>query len=132
MRSLAVKKPSSDARTATSRVLPATPLKPTPLPSMAAISPPTNVPWPIESRTSVPPVPVSKVRAMRADPPNSGWVTSSPVSITDTVRDEPPPAAAMASPARTWSKYHVYLIPVEGSTLSNGSVATGTLRSRST
>ena len=31
----------------------------------------------------------------------------------------------MASPARTWSKYHVYLIPVEGSTLSNGSVATG-------
>ena len=36
-------------------VLPATPLPPTPLPSMAAISPVTNVPWPTRSVTSLPP-----------------------------------------------------------------------------
>jgi hypothetical protein len=103
MRSLASKKPSREARTAIRRVLPATPLVPMPLPSIAAIRPPTKVPWPMASGTLVLPVLVSKVSVIRAEPPKSGWLTSSPVSMTATVRDEPPPAAAIASPARTLS-----------------------------
>ncbi len=51
MRSLASKKPSREARTAIRRVLPATPLVPIPLPSIAAIRPPTKVPCPIASGT---------------------------------------------------------------------------------
>ena len=40
-------------------VFPATPFPPRPLPSMAAISPLTNVPWPTRSVTSLPPAWVS-------------------------------------------------------------------------
>ena len=82
-------------------VLPATPFPPMPLPSIAVIRPVTKVPWPTLSVTSCPLVAVSNVCAIR--PMNSGWLTSSPLSITATVRREPPPAAAMASPALTAS-----------------------------
>ena len=86
---------------ASTLVFPATPLPPIPLPSMAAISPVTNVPCPAKSVTSLLPRCVSYTRAMR--PANSGWLRSRPVSITATVRLEPPPAAASASAARTSS-----------------------------
>ena len=49
-----VKLPSREARTATILVLPATPLPPIPLPSTAAMSPATKVPWPTLSATSQP------------------------------------------------------------------------------
>ena len=65
IRSLTVKLPSREARTATSRVEPATPLPPTPLPSIAAISPLTKVPWPTRSFTSALRARVSKLRAIR-------------------------------------------------------------------
>ena len=50
-RSLTVKLPSSEARISTSLVFPAAPFPPMPLPSMAEISPDTNVPWPTRSAT---------------------------------------------------------------------------------
>ena len=102
-RSVIVKVPSRDPRTAITFVLPATPLPPMPLPSMAATSPLTKVPWPTASVTSAPREAVSNVRPMRAAPPNSGWEMSIPVSITATERVEPPPAAASVSAARTSS-----------------------------
>ena len=95
------KVPSNEPRTGSSLVAPATPLPPRPFPSIAEISPATNVPWPTLSVTALPPVSVSWVRSMR--PANSGWFTSRPVSMMDTVRVEPPPAAASAAPARTSS-----------------------------
>ena len=96
-----MKLPSSEARTAISLVVPATPLPPRPLPSIAAISPLTKVPCPTLSVTSAPPELVSNTRSTW--PANSGWFTSRPVSITETVRAEPPPMVASASPARTVS-----------------------------
>ncbi len=101
IRSLTVKLPSREARTATSRVEPATPFPPTPLPSIAAISPLTKVPWPTRSFTSALRARVSKLRAIR--PASSGWLMSTPVSMTEIVRCEPPPAAASASAAWTSS-----------------------------
>jgi hypothetical protein len=92
---------SREARTAMTLVLPATPLPPARLSGSAAISPVTNVPWPTMSVTFESRAAVSKVR--RICPANSGWFTSRPVSMTETVRSEPPPTAAIASPARTAS-----------------------------
>ena len=84
IRSPTVKPPSVEARTAISLVVPATPLPPLPLPSSAEISPLTKVPCPTMSVTSAPPELVSNTRATW--PANSGWFTSRPVSITDTIR----------------------------------------------
>ncbi len=100
-RSRVVKSPSLEARMASTLVLPATPLPPTPLPSIAAIRPVTNVPWPTVSVTSLLLLKVSYVRATR--PANSGWLVSRPVSMTAIVRREPPPAASRASAAWTSS-----------------------------
>jgi hypothetical protein len=125
-----VNSPFSEARIASTRVLPATPLPPMPLPSIPAIRPVTNVPWPTASNTSLVRVPVSNTCVIR--PWISGWVMSRPVSSTAMLRRDPPPAAARASPARTRSYAHVYLRPVRGSRVSSGSAATFILSSRST
>ena len=133
IRSPTVKPPSVEARTAISLVVPATPLPPLPLPSSAEIRPLTKVPCPTMSVTSSPPELVSKTRATW--PANSGWLTSRPVSITDTIRVEPPPIVASASPARTMSYAQVNLMgggPLVGSMLSKGSTASCRVRSRST
>ena len=118
-----------EARIAITFVVPATPLPPRPLPSIAAISPVTKVPWPTKSVTSEDPEEVSNDRS--TFPARSGWLTSTPVSSTATVREEPPSTAAIASPACTASYAQVNLMPVEGSTLSNSSAAARSVGSRS-
>ena len=114
MRSESAKLPFVEARIAITFVVPATPLPPRPFPSIAAISPVTKVPWPTKSVTSEDPEEVSNDRS--TFPARSGWLTSTPVSSTATVREEPPFTAAIASPARTVSYAQVNLMPVEGST----------------
>jgi hypothetical protein len=64
MRSERSNSPLVEARTAITLVVPATPLPPATLPSRAAISPVTKVPWPTKSVTSALPEPVSTVRAI--------------------------------------------------------------------
>ena len=76
-----------------------------PMPSLvlAAIRPATNVPWPWVSTVADP---LTKLFAATMRPRSSGWLPSTPESITATLTAASGGGSVHASNDRFWAAYH--------------------------